>query len=252
MSKRFTEIEKWSDPWYRKLSCKQKCLWQFICDRCDNSGVWKADFELASFYIGDEIIEQDLTPFNVSKERIAIKGGLVIIKDFIPFQIGDFAPGKKRTNLQQNCIKQLKYHNKNGLNVTGNDEVYTCSDGITCIGIGKGIGISNKEWREYFSKIWQKYPKKTGKKAAFRHFQSSFDPRNSQIIHKALDNYLKSKRVKSGFIQSASTWFNNWQDWIDYTEDVCPNCKGKGKVTSTTGYDGYCSCLAGQQARYRE
>ena len=39
-------------------------------------------------------------------------------------------------------------------------------------------------------------------------------------ILKALKNYLDSDRVSKEYIQNASTWFNNWRDWIDFKEPV--------------------------------
>lgn len=70
-----------------------------------------------------------------------------------------------------------------------------------------------------FNEIWIKYPKRQGKKAAFRHYKASIKTDNDfLLIYTALDNYLKSETVKKGFIQNGSTWFNNWRDWIDYQE----------------------------------
>ena len=34
-------------------------------------------------------------------------------------------------------------------------------------------------------------------------------------IKTALKNYLESDRVKKGFIQNGSTWFNDWQGWLE-------------------------------------
>ena len=70
-----------------------------------------------------------------------------------------------------------------------------------------------------FEKLWTIYPKKDGKKAALRHFKSSV--KNKEDIGKikiALDNYLSCSQVKKGYIKNGSTWFNNWEDWIDYKE----------------------------------
>jgi len=53
--KRFTETEKWRDPWFRKLSAGAKLAFLYIIDNCDNAGVWTADKELADFSIGMEI-----------------------------------------------------------------------------------------------------------------------------------------------------------------------------------------------------
>ena len=70
-----------------------------------------------------------------------------------------------------------------------------------------------------FEKIWNRYPKKDGKKAAFRHFKVSVKTDDDwNNINKALDNYMNSENYKKGFIKNGSTWFNNWQDWIDWQE----------------------------------
>jgi hypothetical protein len=97
-----------------------------------------------------------------------------------------------------------------------------------------------------FEEIYLKYPKKVGKKAAEKHFKASINTeRDWQNIQIALKNYLASERVAKGFIQNASTWFYNWPDWVNFKEDLCPKCKGKGKFISSTGYEIICDCPKG-------
>lgn len=80
--------------------------------------------------------------------------------------------------------------------------------------IEKGIENSKKKW---FDEAWGRYPEKDGKKAAFKYFTTSIKNEQDWLdINKALDNYLKSDKVKRGFVKNGSTWFNNWQDWINY------------------------------------
>ena len=55
MSKRFTDKEIWTKPWYRKLSPTEKCAFNYIKDNCDNVGVWTPDFELANFCVGEKV-----------------------------------------------------------------------------------------------------------------------------------------------------------------------------------------------------
>jgi len=75
--------------------------------------------------------------------------------------------------------------------------------------------IQKKEY-PLFEELWSKYPNKDGKKAALKHFESSVKTeKDERDIRIALDNYLNSERVLKGFIKNGSTWFNNWQDWID-------------------------------------
>jgi uncharacterized phage protein (TIGR02220 family) len=71
MAKRLTDTEKWDDPWFRSLSPVMKCIWIFLCDRCDNAGVWKKDFEIMQFFIGQPIEpDKALAVFNDNKKRI--------------------------------------------------------------------------------------------------------------------------------------------------------------------------------------
>jgi len=136
--KRFTETTKWNDPWYRRLPSKQKNFWQYICDNCNNAGVWKIDFEAASFHVGEIVCMEEFEAFNEGKDRVVVLGPLLIIIDFIPFQIGNLN-GKKLTNLQKNCIDLLEAYSRKDIDVIKYLPVsYLKRSGI---GIGKGKGI---------------------------------------------------------------------------------------------------------------
>jgi hypothetical protein len=66
-----------------------------------------------------------------------------------------------------------------------------------------------------FDEIYLKYPNKVGKKAAQRHFEASVKTEQDWLdIQTALKNYLVSDKVAKGFIQNASTWFNDWISWV--------------------------------------
>jgi hypothetical protein len=71
-----------------------------------------------------------------------------------------------------------------------------------------------------FEDLWERYPNKDGKKAAEKYFHSTVKTEEDYTaINKALDKYITNlktetwKKPKNG-----STWFNNWQDWIDWEE----------------------------------
>ena len=70
-----------------------------------------------------------------------------------------------------------------------------------------------------FDAVWNKYPRRIGKKEALRHFNASVKTEEDyKNIQKALENYLHSDQVTKGeiqYIKHGSTWFNNWQDYID-------------------------------------
>jgi hypothetical protein len=104
--KRFTDTEKWSDPWYRKLPTVYKSFWAYICDKCDNSGVWKPDFEMAGFCIGEVLKEDEI--LSVFKERIEIlPNGAWWIKKFISFQFGALNPACRP---HQSVLELLRCH----------------------------------------------------------------------------------------------------------------------------------------------
>jgi len=106
--------------------------------------------------------------------------------------------------------------------------------------------------KKLFEEIWDKYPSRINKKAAKRHFEVSVKTKKDwENIQKALKNYLESKRVKSGYIQNGSTWFGNWQDWIDLEELPCSKCKDTGILTSEKGYESFCDCPAGERKRIK-
>ena len=71
-----------------------------------------------------------------------------------------------------------------------------------------------------FESVWLKYPRKLGKTEAEKHFRASIkNPTDLDRIFRALDNYLadiKEKGTEDRYIQHGSTWFNKWQEWVDY------------------------------------
>ena len=85
--KRFTATEKWSDPWFRKLPPRLKAFWMYLCDQCDCGGVWQADYELASFSLGEDVTEEDLAKY-FGDRCATLKNGRVFISKFVEFQYG--------------------------------------------------------------------------------------------------------------------------------------------------------------------
>jgi len=81
---------------------------------------------------------------------------------------------------------------------------------------------NKKEWIARFEKLWPDYPRRDGKKEALRHFLATVKTDGDWAkIQKALANF-KRYVLRMGFdekhIKTAKTWFNNWQDWVDYQE----------------------------------
>ncbi|MDT8419362.1 MAG: hypothetical protein RQ754_02935 [Desulfuromonadales bacterium] len=73
---------------------------------------------------------------------------------------------------------------------------------------------------EWFETVWERYPRKDGKKAAFRSFRASVQSEAAlNAIHQALRNYLQhlaNEGTEPRYIKAGSTWFNNWRDWLEW------------------------------------
>jgi hypothetical protein len=51
--KRFTDADKWEDGWFSEQPSSVKLFWIYLCDRCDQAGVWDVSWKLAAFHLGD-------------------------------------------------------------------------------------------------------------------------------------------------------------------------------------------------------
>lgn len=53
MAKRFSDTDKWEDPFFADLPDKYKLTYLLLLDRCDPVGVWKVNKRYVNFLIGD-------------------------------------------------------------------------------------------------------------------------------------------------------------------------------------------------------
>ena len=88
--KRFTDTEKWSDPWFRKLSSPAKQLWGYVLDHCDKIGLVEIDLALAGDDCGQQINQTHLDEIMSRLESLG--SGKFFIPKFINFQYGELTP----------------------------------------------------------------------------------------------------------------------------------------------------------------
>jgi hypothetical protein len=93
MSKRFTDSDKYKDPWFRKLTPTSKMLFLFMCDDCNHAGIWKENLETFNFIYKAtaSISDIDAMGDKISK----INNDTYLIQSFIKFQYGKLNPGNK-------------------------------------------------------------------------------------------------------------------------------------------------------------
>lgn len=105
MGKRFTDTAKWGKLWFRKLPPHIKCFWQFILDDCDAVGVWDADFERASFHIGEGVSTIDIE--YIGEQIFVMDNDKWWVVDFVEYQYGTLSEACKP---HASYIKLLKKH----------------------------------------------------------------------------------------------------------------------------------------------
>jgi hypothetical protein len=107
--KRFTDSEKWSDKFFRTLTPTGKIFWMWLCDNCDNAGIWERDDDLFQFFTGIDVKVDDL--IEELGDRIEIvDGGKILLPKFVLFQQGGMLQEAKAPHRQ--IIRLLE---KNGL-----------------------------------------------------------------------------------------------------------------------------------------
>lgn len=94
MAKRLTDSEKWKDPWFRDLGRPYREFWVYLCDTCTFSGIWKKDFKMASFCIGEAIDEQEARRI-LNGRIVEIDQDKWFIPKFLIFQYETLNPNRR-------------------------------------------------------------------------------------------------------------------------------------------------------------
>jgi hypothetical protein len=106
MAKRFIDTTFFKSPFVRGLQGAYKGLYLFIICDCDGSGIWAADFEAASLYIGQKVDISGFQKFFIERGKaIDLENGRYFLPDFIEHQY----PGGLSTNntAHKNFIAEL-------------------------------------------------------------------------------------------------------------------------------------------------
>lgn len=103
--KRFTETEKWRNPWFLSLSNKHRILWLWLCDRVDNSGVVDIYWPLCSAESGYEMSAEDISYLGDKVNKM--ENGKWHLPDFVSFQFGTLS---EESRVHQSVIKLQKKH----------------------------------------------------------------------------------------------------------------------------------------------
>jgi hypothetical protein len=134
MAKRFTDSEKWNDPWFMEISPDMKLVWGYLTDNCNHAGIWKINNKLAGFQLGFPL-DADSIPEKF-KGRIFRLGDYFFIPKFLTFQYG---PKLGRGKAVFSALELIECHGftKIAVQVLGNPFIRVME------GLGKG-SLGNK------------------------------------------------------------------------------------------------------------
>jgi hypothetical protein len=108
MAKRFTDTEKWKDPWYISLDNDYRIIWQWLIDNCSHAGFCKRNMSLLNLMCRFDTTEHLL--LKKMENRVLIVGNDWFIPKFIKFQYSTLKSGKPailgvvKELFSKNCI----------------------------------------------------------------------------------------------------------------------------------------------------
>jgi len=221
MSKRFTDTQKWLDPWFADLTPEQKLLWLYLCDMCDNSGVVDLSIRLAQAIIGgEENIKDNLTA--LSRRVKVIAGGKYHLPTFVDFQFGKLS---EHSNLHKSVISCLK---KNKIDLPIFKGTLRVPEGyLKGTGKGKGKGIvkvkvkATAKTAEGFEEFWEVYPKRRARLRALKAWEKL--TMTDALLAQIISTVKKQKKTKEWtkddgeWIPLPASWLNAgcWDDEVE-------------------------------------
>lgn len=138
MAKRFTDTEKFIDPWFRRLSSKHKLLWDWLLCNCDHAGIITVDFEFIEMVLNEKF-EEDVIEKYFSERTVQIGLCKYFIPKFLRFQYGKLNPSSK---VHASVIARLK---EEGILYSENDSIKDIENNARVIGYPKGMDTTKEK-----------------------------------------------------------------------------------------------------------
>jgi hypothetical protein len=203
--KRFTETEKWTDFWFRRLTPAAKLLWFYLIDNCDNAGFLEFDPDLCAFTTGLGVSQVESALGELSDRVRTGRDGYIYLMNFLRHQKND------ALNPMNNAHKQIiGIIKKNAGRFDGEDAEHLHSL----------VQDASVEYSAEFLEFWAAYPKRIGKDAAFEAYRKAI----SRVTHGELVRAVRAQaqgtewtREGGRFIPRPAAWLDDgrWQDELN-------------------------------------
>lgn len=226
---RFSETDKWRDPWFRGLKPASKLLFLFVIDNCNNAGFWEEDKDYACYATG-------ISPDDYEGAKEGLTRGLVGAHGWL--WVRRFLKHQKNVNLnpQNNAHIQIISLISEQLNrfsgIAEFDQFLAPHQGLISP-IGKvEVKVTVKKDGEVqerkgaliagFTEFWGAYPKRKAKGEAEKAWLSM---RGSDHLDDILAGIASSRKTdqwqKDGgkYIPNPATWLRS-RGWEDSNEPI--------------------------------
>ena len=104
MTNRYTQTDKWNDPWFHQLNPNAKLMWMYLCDACDAAGFWEIDLDRAVLETGLSELATH-TAFSELARGYIRNGRYIWLRNFLKHQRN--LPLNKDNNAHKNIIRLL-------------------------------------------------------------------------------------------------------------------------------------------------
>lgn len=211
--KRFTETEKWRDPWFRKLPHTLKLGYLYLLDAVDNAGVWDPDFDQADFAIGAGVNWPELMAA-LGDRLVVLPNGKWHLAKFVEYQYGELSEGCKPH------AQVLRLMVRHGI------------DQRVSKGYPKGMDTlkdkdKDKDKEKEAAEIYAAYPLKVGRDKAIKAILNAFEKIEPDALKEATEAFAKATAAWPAedrqYIPYPATWYNQGRyaddraNWIKFT-----------------------------------
>lgn len=107
---RNTNTKKWDDVWFSELSPHAKLVFIFLCDNCDNAGVYEINRKFMVFLIGLSNQELDIAIKELDRKSYILSGNkkMLWLNNFLKWQ--KKIPLNYKNNNHKQIITLLEYY----------------------------------------------------------------------------------------------------------------------------------------------